>query len=146
VRIETLLGLDGPKVLRYADARARQRRAIGFQRGADATHVVAFLLAGDVRASSWIGELLVEQSPADAYGRALLSGSPVAPTPVPARGAQVCSCFDVTASQIDAVLARCDGAPEAQLAQLQAELRCGTNCGSCLPTLRTMVRKQMVAA
>jgi assimilatory nitrate reductase catalytic subunit len=141
-RIESLLGLSGADVLRYADPRAGQRRAIAIARTADDTKVTAFVLAGDVRAAGWIGELLVEQLPADLYGRALLSGSAVAPLPVPARGAQVCSCFDVTEPQIEAVLARCDGAPEAQLARLQGELKCGTNCGSCLPKLRSMVRKQ----
>ncbi len=142
-RIEGLLGLSGPDVLRYADPRAGQRRAIAIARTADDTQVTAFLLAGDVRAAGWIGELLVEQLPADLYGRALLSGSAVAPMPVPARGAQVCSCFDVTEPQIESVLARCGGAPDEQLAQLQTELKCGTNCGSCLPKLRSIVRKQM---
>jgi assimilatory nitrate reductase catalytic subunit len=145
-RIETLLGLSGADTLRYADPRAHQRRAISIARTSQDTRVIAFLLAGDVRAAGWIGELLVEQLPADLYGRALLSGSPVAPSPVPSRGAQVCSCFDITEQQIEAVLARCDGAPEAQLAALQGELKCGTNCGSCLPKLRSMVRKQLVPA
>ncbi|HET9978744.1 MAG TPA: molybdopterin-dependent oxidoreductase [Burkholderiaceae bacterium] len=145
-RIEALLGLAGSDALRYADARAGQRRAIRIERRDDNTRVTAFMLAGDVRAAGWIGELLVEQFPADAYGRALLSGSPVAPMPVRSRGAQVCSCFDVTEPQIDAALARCDGPAEAQLAQLQAELKCGTNCGSCLPELRRRVARQLEAA
>jgi assimilatory nitrate reductase catalytic subunit len=145
-RIETLLGLSAADTLRYADPRAHQRRAISIARTADDTRVTAFLLAGDVRAAGWIGELLVEQLPADLYGRALLSGSPVAPTPVPSRGAQVCSCFDVTEPQIELALARFDGAPDEQLAQLQGELKCGTNCGSCLPKLRSMVRKQLEVA
>jgi assimilatory nitrate reductase catalytic subunit len=144
--IERLLGLSGADALRYADARAHQRRAISIARTSQDTRVVAFLLAGDVRAAGWIGELLVEQLPADLYGRALLSGSPVAPSPVPSRGAQVCSCFDVTEPQIESTLAHCDGGPDVQLAQLQAELKCGTNCGSCLPKLRSMVRKQVEIA
>jgi assimilatory nitrate reductase catalytic subunit len=145
-RIETLLGLSGADALRYADPRAHQRRAISIARTSQDTRVVAFLLAGDVRAAGWIGELLVEQLPADLYGRALLSGSPVAPSPVPSRGAQVCSCFDITEPQIESTLAHCGGAPDVQLAQLQAELKCGTNCGSCLPKLRSMVRKQVEIA
>jgi assimilatory nitrate reductase catalytic subunit len=44
------------------------------------------------------------------------------------------------------VLARCHGSPEAQLLQLQGELKCGTNCGSCLPQLRRRVAQQMAAA
>jgi assimilatory nitrate reductase catalytic subunit len=146
VRIECLLGLSGVDTLRYADPRAGQRRAISIARTSQDTRVIAFLLAGDVRAAGWIGELLVEQLPADLYGRALLSGSPVAPSPVPSRGAQVCNCFDITEPQIEAVLSRCEGSPDTQLTQLQAELKCGTNCGSCLPKLRSMVKKQLAFA
>jgi assimilatory nitrate reductase catalytic subunit len=140
-QIETLLGLSGEPVLRYADARAGQRRTVR-----SGEQLTAFLLSGDVRAAAWMGELLLERLPTAAYGRALLSGSATPPTQMPTRGAQVCSCFDVTEPQIDAALTRCSGAPEAQLVQLQNQLKCGTNCGSCLPKLRSMVRKQMVAA
>jgi assimilatory nitrate reductase catalytic subunit len=145
-QIESLLGLTGPDVLRYTDPRAGQRRAMRLARSGDTTRVAAFVLAGDVRAAGWIGELLVEQRPADLYGHALLSASPVAPVPLPARGAQVCSCFDVTEPQIETALARCAGTPDAQLAQLQGELKCGTQCGSCLTKLRSMVRKQLEMA
>jgi len=58
----------------------------------------------------------------------------------------VCSCFDVGEAQIGAALERCSGATEAKLAQVQAELRCGTNCGSCLPELRRIVRLRERAA
>ena len=93
-----------------------------------------------------MSELLVERLPADAYGRALLAGSAQPPCAIPARGAQVCTCFDITAPQIDAVLSRCSGTNDAQLAQLQKALKCGTNCGSCLPALRRRVAQQMAAA
>ena len=107
----------------------------------------AFLLAGDVRAAGWIGELLVEQLPADLYGRALLSGSPVAPTPVPARGAQVCSAASTSPSRRSKPCSRAAMArPMSSSQQLQGELKCGTNCGSCLPKLRSMVRKQVELA
>jgi assimilatory nitrate reductase catalytic subunit len=145
-RIAALLNLDGPALLRYADPRLGQTRWIRLTRTADATQVGAFLLAGDTRAAGWIGELLQDRLPADAYGRALLAGSVRPPVAVPSRGAQVCACFDVTEPQIEAALAHCSGTPEAQLAQLQGELKCGTNCGSCLPKLRTMVRRQLAAA
>jgi assimilatory nitrate reductase catalytic subunit len=143
---EALLGLAGNDTLRYADARHAQHRSVRMARAGATAHLDAFLLAGDTRASGWMSELLQEHLPADAYGRALLAGSATPPAALPARGAQVCTCFDVTAPQIDAVLARCGGTPETQLAQLQAELRCGTNCGSCLPQLRRRVAQQMAAA
>jgi assimilatory nitrate reductase catalytic subunit len=140
-RIAALLDLSGADVLRYADARLGQSRAIRVAPGAGGTRRVdAFLLAGDTRAAGWIGELLTERLPADAYGRALLAGSATPPQALAPRGAQVCSCFDVSAPQIDAELARCSGTPDERLAQLQTSLRCGTNCGSCLPQLRSMVR------
>ena len=144
--LATLLALDGPDVLRYDDPKLGQSRRIRAVRGAIGTRVGAFLLVGDTRAAGWIGELLVERLPADAFGRALLAGMASPPTAVPARGAQVCSCFDVTEPQIDAALAQCSGGAEAQLVQLQQRLRCGTNCGSCLPRLRTLVRRPLVAA
>jgi assimilatory nitrate reductase catalytic subunit len=143
---EALLGLNDERALRYADARHATYRSVGLQRGAAAVQLDAFLLAGDTRAAAWMSELLIERLPADAYGRALLAGSAQPPSTLPARGAQVCTCFDVTAPQIDAMLARCSGGPEAQLAQLQAALQCGTNCGSCLPALRRQVARQMEAA
>ena len=89
------------------------------------------------------GHSAARRSSASATSPGWRSGTPAA---VPARGTQVCSCFDVTEPQIDAVLSHCTGAPETQLAQLQQRLRCGTNCGSCLPRLRTMVRRQLAAA
>ena len=139
--IESLLGLEATDTLRYADAQRGQRRSVrlvahavdGRPAGA---RVRAFLLSGDVQAAHWISALLMDDLPAQAYGRALLAGTPTPPVPVQSRGPQVCNCFDVTASEIQTVLGQCSGGPESRLAKLQAELRCGTNCGSCLPALR----------
>src|SRR5258708_2318395 len=50
------------------------------------------------------------------------------------RGRTVCNCFDVAEGEIDAFLAQSNSLPE-----LQASLKCGTNCGSCLPELRRKV-------
>ena len=59
---------------------------------------------------------------------------------VVARGKQVCSCFDVSAPQIDAALRSTTGTLDQRLQRLQDELKCGTNCGSCLPELKHLVR------
>jgi assimilatory nitrate reductase catalytic subunit len=54
---------------------------------------------------------------------------------------QVCNCFNVREDAITACLQRLpDDAPQARLAALQGALRCGTQCGSCLPALRRMVQ------
>jgi assimilatory nitrate reductase catalytic subunit len=61
------------------------------------------------------------------------------------RGKQVCTCFNVSDIAITQVLGRCSGSTEQRLASLQSELRCGTNCGSCLPALRKLVQQTPVA-
>ena len=48
---------------------------------------------------------------------------------------QVCTCFEVSKSQIQAAIAKGDKT----LDQLQASLRCGTNCGSCVPELNQLL-------
>ena len=47
---------------------------------------------------------------------------------------------DGTMTEIVEQLGRCEGSAEARLSQLQGALKCGTNCGSCLPVLRGLVR------
>ncbi len=139
-RIETLLGLTGADVLRYADARRGQRRAMRLARhGADA-HLEAFLLAGDTSAQAWIRTLLQDELPAQAYGRLLLSPGAKPPVAVLSRGKLVCTCFNVTDLEIVERLGGLEGDDAARLAGLQAALKCGTNCGSCIPELKRMVR------
>jgi assimilatory nitrate reductase catalytic subunit len=45
----------------------------------------------------------------------------------------------VNEARIRAVLLKSEGQPEQRLQALQTQLRCGTECGSCLPRLRTLV-------
>ncbi len=101
-----------------------------------------FLLAGDISAEAWVKTLLQDELPAQAYGRLLLAPGAKAPIAIEARGRQVCSCFDVRERQIEALLKSAVGSELEQLANLQNQLRCGTNCGSCLPELKRMVQAQ----
>jgi assimilatory nitrate reductase catalytic subunit len=148
-KIEALLGLDVAGVLRYADRKRGQRRAAllgptsgtSGAGGTDST-LRAVLLAGDTRAQAWIRTLLQQSLPAQAYGRLLLMPSAEAPAALGAastRSRQVCTCFNVSAAAIERTLAHCEGSASERLAALQAELKCGSNCGSCLPELRRMV-------
>lgn len=140
-RIETALGLAGADTLRYADKRRGQRRAMRLVRvGEKEARLDAFLLAGDTRAEAWIKALLQDQLPAQAYGRQLLAPGAKAPVALPARGRQVCSCFNVGAPAIEQHLAAAAGSDDQRLASLQSSLKCGTNCGSCVPELKRLVR------
>ena len=144
--IESLLGLAGGDVLHYADRRRGQRRSIRLRREGSEARLDAFLLAGDISAEAWIRTLLQDELPAQAYGRLLLVPGARPPVALKARGRQVCSCFDVTEGDIAQRLDGCSGSPEAQLQQLQATHRCGTNCGSCVPELKRLVRLRQQAA
>ena len=138
--IEGLLGLDGAGALRYADPRRGQHRVVRLQRQGEAATLQAFLLAGDTRAQAWIRPLLQDALPVQDYGRALLQAGERAPLALAPRSRQVCTCFNVSASAIQAQLARCSGSPSERLAALQQSLRCGSNCGSCVPELQRLVR------
>ena len=147
-RIEGVLGLSAKGVLHYADKRRGQHRSMRVEPsgGGIDTRLEGFMLAGDISAEAWVKPLLQDELPAQAYGRLLLIPGAKAPVAVTARGRQVCSCFDVSEHQIEAVLAETTGTPEAQLLQLQERLKCGTNCGSCIPELKRTLQPRRKAA
>ena len=146
-KIEGALGLQGPEVLRYVDKKRGQHRVMRVVPGlAGDARLDAFLLGGDIRAEAWVKALLTEELPAQAYGRALLQPGAKAPTSITPRGKQVCTCLDVSEDRIVATLAASTGSAETRLAQLQAALQCGTQCGSCVPALRVLVRTALEAA
>jgi assimilatory nitrate reductase catalytic subunit len=141
--IESLLGLASADTLRYEDKKRGQRRTARLERMADGSvKLQGFVLAGDTSAEGWIKTLLQDQLDASSYGRLLLSPGSKAPVAVQSKGAQVCSCFNVTQPEIEAQLQQCSGSDEERLAQLQGALKCGTNCGSCVPELKKLVRRQ----
>ena len=139
-QIEVALGLDGAEVLRYADPRRGQRRSVRLAARGSERRIEALLLAGDTAAESWLKPLLQDALPVTASARQLLSGAAQAPGDQPAASRQVCTCFDVREDAIQGALAGCTGSEDERLSQLQGTLRCGTNCGSCVPELRRMVR------
>jgi assimilatory nitrate reductase catalytic subunit len=139
-RIEGLLALDTPEALRYADRKKGQRRTMRLARKGDIAQLEGFVLAGDTSAEVWIKTLLQDELPAQAYGRLLLVPGAKAPVAVQSRGKQVCTCLNVTDEAINACLSRCSGSDDQRLATLQDRLKCGTNCGSCIPELKRLVK------
>ncbi|MDP3811792.1 MAG: molybdopterin-dependent oxidoreductase [Hydrogenophaga sp.] len=139
-RLEALLGLNTADVLRYADKRLGQHRVARLVRVGEVTQLDGFMLAGDTRAEAWLKPLLQDELPADAYGRRLLMPGAKPPVAIVAKGRQICTCFNVTDLAITERLASCEGNEDQRLATLQASLRCGTNCGSCVPELKRLVR------
>jgi len=139
-QIEQLLGLATSDTLRYHDRRLGQRRSVRLVRDGESTTVQGFVLAGDSRAEAWIRPVLQDELPAGGYGRLLLMPGANAPVAVVAKGRQVCACFNVTEPAITLQLQGSAGSEDQRLASLQGALKCGTNCGSCVPELRRLVR------
>ena len=153
--IERILGLNGTDSLRYVDKKKGQRRTVRLSRKGEHAELSGFVLAGDTRAQAWIKTLLQDELPAQAYGRLLLLPGAKPPVAVQSRGKLVCTCFNVTDAAIDEQLVAINqgsagggylGTDEERLASLQGSLKCGTNCGSCVPELKRHVRASRGAA
>ncbi len=154
-QIETILGLhktqdpnqainaSNPQVLRYADKKKGQHRSIKLSGNQDHALLEAFLLAGDTRSEAWIRTLLQDKLPAQNFGRLLLVPSSQAPIAVQSRGKTICTCFNVTDVAMQDVLSGFKGTEEQGLAALQANLKCGTNCGSCVPEIKRIIKISM---
>ncbi|MDB5842172.1 MAG: nitrate reductase [Herminiimonas sp.] len=137
--IEGRFGIEGASVLRYDDTKRGNSRHILIHEG----QLAAVSLAGDISAEHWLKDYLENRQPVATLGRLLLTPSAKAPQGFKARGRIVCNCFNVAESEISEALAAQDlinhGTPPALLASLQDKLRCGTNCGSCVPELKKIV-------
>ena len=122
-------------LLRYDDARRGHARRV-LVRG-DALAAVS--LRGDWSAEGWLREYLEGGLPVTQLGRLLLKPGSSAPSGFRARGRVVCNCWNVGESEIVTTLERLDGSATERLSSLQSQLKCGTQCGSCLPELKRMV-------
>ena len=145
MHIEQILGLQSPGVLHYADKKRGQRRTAKLTRVADHAELTGFLLAGDTSAEAWIKTVLEGELPAQTYGRLLLSPGAKAPVAVEAHGKMVCTCLNVIDAAIEGHLKNAQGNEVERMVSLQAVLKCGTNCGSCVPELKRMVRSTIGA-
>ena len=142
-QLESIVGLDAKDSLRYVDRKRGQHRVarlVPSDKQSGETELQGFLLAGDTSAEAWIKTVLQDELPAQSYGRLLLLPGAKAPVAVQSRGSQICSCFNVTDLAIAAELKNCSGDDSTRLAQLQSTVKCGTNCGSCLPEVKRLVR------
>ncbi len=135
------LDLHGASILHYRDPARATARHLRLQREAGNTHLQAFALAGDTSAEAWLRALLLDQEHIS-NGLSLLrqnKASEAAPSKT-ASSKQVCTCFNVSESSITATLPNCQGNDKERLNLLQNKLRCGTNCGSCIPELKQLIR------
>ena len=142
--IEQLLGLNGSDSLRYVDAKRSQLRSMRLQHSeatqAKDTQLNAFIIAGDTSAETWLKALLQTQASTQEYGRRLLMTGSKPPVALVDAGTTVCSCVGVKDVAIRKHLQIYKGDSAQRLASLQGTLKCGTQCGSCVPELRRMIQ------
>jgi assimilatory nitrate reductase catalytic subunit len=131
--LDALLGFDGDEALSYADpARGISKRAV-----IEDGRLVGLRLTGETAAASWLSEAVVERRDAAGLRPWLLAPSATPPAGAALRARVVCNCLNVSETDIAATIA--DGAGVCDFDALQAKLKCGTSCGSCVPEIRRML-------
>ena len=136
--IDTLFGVNVDRTLRYDDARRAISRRIQVANG----RIEAVRLAGDVTAEPWLRDLFERQETVANLGALLLA--PSLYRSGAARGKVVCSCWNVSENEITRFMSLQAG--DGDLAALKSELKCGTQCGSCVPELKRLIAAAKAAA
>jgi assimilatory nitrate reductase catalytic subunit len=140
--LHALFELDGNDVMRYDDRHRGNVRRVRLNAG----RVAAVCLSGDGTGESWLREFHGQGLPAAALGAMLLAPTAKAPGGAAARGRIVCSCFGIGETAINSALRSAGGDAANRVAAAQQQLRCGTQCGSCLPELRRLAASAVMAA
>ncbi len=126
--------MSGGNWLRLSDEQVRHHRRILIVDG----RIEAVIFTHQQEAFSsrqWLIERFRDDVISNSDRRALLAGKPGNAEDT---GAIICSCFQVGEKQIiKAIHAGCNSA-----AELGDTLKCGTNCGSCIPEIKTLITAQ----
>jgi assimilatory nitrate reductase catalytic subunit len=141
-QIDRVLALTGLATLTYDDARKNLSRRVRIEDG----RLVGVRLAGDLAAEAWMRDFFLSGASVIELRQRLLAGSANPPQGFKARGKVVCNCFNVSEQSIIEFCSAANGDSAQKITALQSELKCGTNCGSCLPELRTLVAAPANAA
>jgi assimilatory nitrate reductase catalytic subunit len=137
--IEALLQLDIHAGLRYADPKRSQLRSIKIDRSQALPQLEAFVMAGDTSAENWLKTLLQTQQSIESYGRRLLMTGDQPPVSLKSAGQTICTCVGIKDVAIADWLQINPGKADFQLEGLKSNLKCGTQCGSCVPQLKRII-------
>lgn len=129
-QIDTILGLDdAAQVMNYRDAkRGIAKRAL---MAGDA--LLGVRLIGETAARDWLKEAIASGVGAQALRAWLFAPLAAPPAGQTQRGRIVCNCLDVSETEILAALHS-----GLDLFAVQEKLKCGTQCGSCVPELKRL--------
>lgn len=129
--IDALCQLETDTTMRYEDV----DRDVSKAARADGDRLSAIRLSGETLAFPWIAQSMVSNASLKSLRRWLFA--PVARVPnAPDTGRIVCNCFNVSAPALDEAI-NAGSSFEA----LQSALKCGTECGSCVPEIKRMLSR-----
>ncbi len=128
--LDRVCGLDDPACLVYRDGRRDITKRALIEDGL----LTGMRLTGETVAAAWLREVMVGRQPTADLRRWLFAPLATPPVAAKSRGRIVCNCLDVAEPDIARAIAG-----GADLDALQATLRCGTSCGSCVPELKRML-------
>jgi assimilatory nitrate reductase catalytic subunit len=128
---DALLGIDEdtPSMIYNDPKRGISKRVV-----VEGGKVTGVKLVGETLAAEWLKEVMTRQDFPEAVRLWALAPVSAPPTGSQSRGRIVCNCLDVSEKEIAAMVAE-----GADLPELQAKLKCGTQCGSCVPELKRLV-------
>ena len=130
-QLDTLLGMiEGAPMLYYDDA----KRGISKRILVECNQVTGERLIGETLAADWLKQVMIQGELTDELRRWALAPLSAPPTGQKNRGKIICNCYDVSENEI---IETCEDG--ADLQTLQAKLKCGTECGSCVPELKRLV-------
>ena len=135
--IDTILGLDdAAEVMNYRDA----KRGISKRALMEDGKLLGVRLTGETVARDWLKEIIAQGSDAQSMRPWLFAPLSAPPAGQTQRGRIVCACMDVSEQEIMAEFKN-----GLDLPAIQARLKCGTECGSCLPELKRLVAQPITA-
>lgn len=130
--LDNLLGMiEGAPMLMLDDTKRGISKRILVEDG----QVTGVRLIGETLAADWLKQVMLQGEFTDELRRWALAPLNTPPTGQKSRGKIVCNCFDVSENEI---IETCEMG--ADLQTLQAKLKCGTNCGSCVPEVKRLVQ------
>jgi assimilatory nitrate reductase catalytic subunit len=129
--IDRLLDMrDETSIMRYDDPKRGVAKRVLVENGC----VAGVRLTGEIAARDWLKEMMAEGVQIAPLRSWVLAPLATPPSGSGSRGRIVCNCLNVSDTQIAAAVSQ-----GADLPELQATLKCGTECGSCVPEIKRMI-------
>ncbi len=137
-QIDEILGMtEEAPCLNYNDAKRGISKRILVENNAinGTPEVTGVRLMGETLAAEWLKEVMTTGQFSDELRRWALAPLSAPPTGQRGRGKIVCNCLDIAQNDIVENIEL-----GADLITLQNKLKCGTECGSCVPELKRLVK------